>query len=75
MKYDLYASIYDYIDTIVKKAINEEKRLIVWGGGMSGRFIRHLIEDIDGRLTIDIYIDENANIYFNDKFYRSTILV
>jgi len=74
MKYDLYAPIYEYIDNVVKKAIGEEKKLIIWGVDVSGRFIRHLIEDIDGRLTIDRYIDEKANIYFNEKLYRSSIL-
>lgn len=35
---------------------------------------RHLIEEIDSRISIEYYIDENRNLFFMDKFYRSSLL-
>ncbi len=54
----LVGGIYAYISDIVTYAIREKRKLIVWGCGKGGAFLTHLIHDIDGRISVDYYIDE-----------------
>lgn len=50
--------MYAYVSDIVTYAIQEKRKLIVWGCGKGGAFLTHLICDIDGRMPVAYYIDE-----------------
>lgn len=54
----LVGEMYTYVSNIITEALRQHKKIIVWGCGKGGAFLRHLILDIDGRLPITYYIDE-----------------
>lgn len=54
----LVGDLYEYIRRIITRAIQHNKKIIIWGCGKGGAFLRHLICDIDGRISISYYIDE-----------------
>lgn len=54
----LVGGIYSYVSKIITEALRQHKKIIVWGCGKGGAFLRHLILDVDGRLPITYYIDE-----------------
>lgn len=73
-KIEEFEGVYNYIDKIIEKCTQERKKIIVWGIGIGGRFAKHLIEELYDGYSIDIFIDEKANIAFCDNMYRSSIL-
>ena len=72
----LVGGMYQYVSDIVTLAIEQNKKLIVWGCGKGGAFLTHLICDVDGRLPISYYIDEHMVLPCGipDKIYRSSLL-
>lgn len=54
----LVGDMYSRVSDIVTYAINNNKKLIIWGCGKGGAFLRHIICDVDGRMDISYYIDE-----------------
>lgn len=55
----LVGGMYRYISNIVTIALENKKKIIIWGCGKGGAFLRHLICDVDGRLDVAYYIDEH----------------
>ena len=72
----LVGGMYQYVSNIVTLAIEQNKKLIIWGCGKGGAFLTHLICDVDGRLPITYYIDEHMVLPCGipDKIYRSSLL-
>ncbi len=72
----LVGGMYRYVSDIVTLAIEQNKKLIIWGCGKGGAFLTHLICDVDGRLPISYYIDEHMVLPCGipDKIYRSSLL-
>lgn len=73
----LVGDLYQYINRIVTFAIQKNKKVIIWGCGKGGAFLRHLICDIDGRISISYYIDENMILPVgseNLRIFRSSLL-
>ena len=75
-KSELVGGMYQYISNIVTSAVEQNKKLIIWGCGKGGAFLTHLICDVDGRLSISYYIDEHMVLPcgISDKIYRSSLL-
>lgn len=66
-----------YVSDIVTYAIQQKRKLIVWGCGKGGAFLTHLVSDIDGRMPIDAYIDEYMTLpcgTMQANIYRSSFL-
>ncbi len=72
----LVGGMYQYVSNIVTSAVEQNKKLIIWGCGKGGAFLTHLICDVDGRLSISYYIDEHMVLPCGipDKIYRSSLL-
>ena len=73
---ELVGGMYRYVSNIVTLAIEQNKKLIIWGCGKGGAFLTHLICDVDGRLPISYYIDEYMVLPCGipDRIYRSSLL-
>lgn len=72
----LVGEIINYVHKLVDKVVEQKKKIIIWGYGQGGRWLRHLIEDYDGRIRIEYIIDENLRLSY-DSFpviYRQTVL-
>lgn len=54
----IVGDLYAYVSDIVAYAVQEKRKLIIWGCGKGGAFLTHLILDIDGRMPVAYYIDE-----------------
>ena len=73
----LVGGMYKYVQDIVTRSIDEKKKIIIWGAGKGGAFLTHLICDIDGRKTVDLYIDEHIVLPAHTEklnIYRASIL-
>ncbi|MBE5871395.1 MAG: class I SAM-dependent methyltransferase [Lachnospiraceae bacterium] len=73
----LVGGMYQYVSDIVSYAMRNNRKLIIWGAGKGGAFLRHLICDVDGRLGVSYFIDEYAVLPCrNEKWniFRSSIL-
>lgn len=71
----LFAEIQSYIGSIVDSVLKDNKQLIIWGYGRGGRWIRHLIEDYDGRVRVAYIIDNGLPSFASSpSIYRSTLL-
>lgn len=73
----LFGGIYEYVENIVTKAMQENRRLIIWGCGRGGSFLGHLIHDVDGRMEVSYFIDEHIIIPCNCEkadIFRSSLL-
>lgn len=73
----LVGGMYRYVENIVTYAMQKNKKLIVWGCGKGGAFLRHLVVDVDGRIEISYYIDEHMVLPCCNEalpFFRSSLL-
>lgn len=72
----LVGEIYDYVHRLVDKSIKNDWEIIIWGFGRGGKFLRHLIQDVDGRVKVSFIIDEKKPLVFDSEpmIYRSTLL-
>jgi len=72
---DLFSGLLDYVNHLVDIALQNNQKIIIWGYWKCGRFIKHLIEDYDGRMEVACIIDEKLE-YCAEKplIYRSSIL-
>lgn len=68
--------VYDYVSALVDKAMKNNWKIVIWGFGYGGKFLRHLIQDIDGRVRISAIIDEKISCSFDSEpaIYRSSLL-
>lgn len=74
---NLVGDMYAYVSDIVSYAMQQKRKLIVWGCGKGGAFLTHLICDIDKRMTVDCYIDEYITLpcgILQTDVYRSSFL-
>lgn len=72
----LVGGMYAYISDIVTYAIEQKRKLIVWGCGKGGAFLTHLVCDIDGRIPVAYYIDEYIAMpcgNMQSNLYRSSL--
>ena len=69
------AGLYQYIERLVKNAINNDKQFIIWGYARGGAFIKYLLENEDARAQVAYIIDDKMDIVINGtpKIYRSTV--
>lgn len=67
---------YNYIENIVDLALQQNKKIIMWGYGKGGVYARHLIKDIDGRIDLDFFIDDYLYIPYapETRIFRSSKL-
>ena len=76
--YHLVGGIVDYIQEKVDMAIREQRKIIIWGFDRGGRFLRHLIEECDGRCKVAYIIDRRQELSISydaePAVYRTTIL-
>ena len=73
----LVGDMYQYIREIITYVMQQNKKVIIWGCGKGGSFLRHLICDIDGRISISYYIDEHMVLPVGSEslhIYRSSLL-
>ncbi len=73
----LLGGMYEYISDVVTLSIKQSRKLILWGCGKGGAFVRHLVCDIDGRTGIEYYIDEHMILPCGSedlKIYRKSLL-
>lgn len=67
---------YNYIEKIVDLALQQDKKIIMWGYGKGGVYARHLIKDIDGRIDVVFFIDDYLYIPYapETRIFRSSKL-
>lgn len=72
----LVGGVYEYIHTLIDTAIDNDWRIIIWGLGNAGIFLRYLIRDFDGRMDVDYIIDEKLVLASDTEsiICRSTLL-
>lgn len=71
----LFSGLMDYASHLVDIALQNNQKIVIWGYWKSGKFIRHLIEDCDGRTKISYIIDEKIeNFSESPIIYRSSVL-
>lgn len=72
----LAGGLTNYIHDLVDIAIKKRLKIIIWGFGRGGKWIRHLINDYDGRLQVEYIIDEKIQIPYEtaSSIFRSTVL-
>ena len=73
----LLGGIYEYVGNIVDYAIKNGRKIIIWGCGKGGAFLRHVICDVDARTKVTYYIDEHIVLPCGDnqnRIYRSSLL-
>ena len=72
----LAGDVLEYVHTIVDTAVRNHWKIILWGFGRGGKFLRHLIQDFDGRAAVDYIIDEKLRVSYDavPAIYHSTLL-
>lgn len=72
----LAGELYEYIHGVVDTAIQNNWKIIIWGLGNAGIFLRYLICDFDGRLRAEYIIDEKLVLTPDSEgsICRSTLL-
>lgn len=72
----LVGEIYDYVQKLVDKSIRNDWKIIIYGFGRGGKFLRHLIQDIDGRVKVTFIIDEKLRYTYDSEpaIYRPSLL-
>lgn len=71
----LFSGLIEYASHLVDVALQEHREIAIWGYWKCGKFIRHLIEDCDGRTKVSYIIDEKLeNFSETPVIYRSTVL-
>lgn len=71
----LFAGLMSYVNHLVDTALRNNQKIAIWGYWKCGKFIRHLIEDYDGRMKVSYIIDEKLeNFSESPIIYRSSIL-
>ncbi len=71
----LFSGLMDYASHLVDIALQNNQKIVIWGYWKCGKFIRHLIEDCDGRTKISYIIDEKIeNFSESPIIYRSSVL-
>lgn len=72
----LVGELYDYIHEVVDVAVCSNRRIIIWGLGNAGIFLRYLVCEFDGRMGVDYIIDEKLVLASDSeaRICRSTLL-
>ncbi len=72
----LVGEIYDYVQELVDKSIRNNCKIVIYGFGRGGKFLRHLIQDIDGRVRVSYIIDEKLRYTYDSEpaIYRPSLL-
>lgn len=71
----LFSGLMEYASHLVDRALQNGQKIAIWGYWKCGRFIRHLIEDYDGRMKIPYIIDEKIETFSESPvIYRSSVL-
>lgn len=71
----LFSGLTDYTDRLVDTALRNNQKIAIGGYWKCGKFIRHLIEDYDGRMEVSYIIDERLeNVSKSPVIYRSSVL-
>lgn len=71
----LFAGLMSYVNHLVDTALRNNQKIVIWGYWKCGKFIRHLIEDYDGRIEVSYIIDEKLeNFSGSPVVYRSSVL-
>ncbi len=74
----LVGEVMNYVREIVDLAVEERRKIIIWGFARAGRFWRHLIEECDGRCKVEFIIDENQTLSIScdaqPAVFRSSLL-
>lgn len=72
----IIGEIYDYIYELVNISIQSQRKIIIWGFGRGGKWLRHLIQQVDGRVKIDYIIDEKLRVSYDSEpaIFRSSLL-
>lgn len=72
----LTGGILEYVRRIVDDAVGNNWKIIIWGFGRGGKFLRHLIQDFDGRAVVDYIIDEKLRVSYDavPAVFHSTLL-
>lgn len=70
-----FSGLLSYTSRLVDIAVENNKKIAIWGYWKCGRFIKHLIEDYDRRTKVDYIIDEKIeNLSESPVIYRSSVL-
>lgn len=70
----LFSTVISYIKNLVDMALVENKKIIIWGYGRGGRWLQHLVEDYDGRIRIEVIVDNGLPSFISSpNINRSTI--
>ncbi len=71
----LFSGLLEYVNRLVDMALQSHREIVIWGYWKCGKFIRHLIEDYDGRIKVSYIIDEKLeNVSESSVIYRSSLL-
>ena len=63
----LVGDVLEYVRMVVDVAIKNNWKIIIWGFGRGGKFLRHLIQDFDGRVVVDFIIDEKLRMSYDSE--------
>lgn len=71
----LLGGIYEYVGHIAELAVNQNRKLILWGYGKGGAFLEHILRDIYQDLNVEYIIDEYITITgtANSNIFRSSL--
>ena len=70
----LFSPILSYTAKLIDIALDNNKKIIIWGYAKGGRWLQHLIEDYDGRIKVDRIIDNGVPSFITSpNINRSTI--
>lgn len=72
----LVGDVLEYVRMVVDVAIKNNWKIIIWGFGRGGKFLRHLIQDFDGRVVVDFIINEKLRMSYDSEpaIYYSSLL-
>lgn len=72
----IIGEIYNYIHELVDISIQTHSKIIIWGFGRGGKWLRHLIQEVDARVKVDYIIDEKLRVSSDSEpaIYRSSLL-
>lgn len=65
----LVGEVIEHVKGLVDLALQEQRKIILWGFARAGRFWRHLIEDCDGRCKVTYIIDKDQRLSISYDAY------